>query len=254
MGYQIDYIEFWATGHCNLNCKGCSSCSPLSKEWYLDKEDLKRDLERLKYLNIEIANITILGGEPLLHPDIMGIMRTVQQVFPQSRIGILTNGLLLLKMSNAFWDTCEELRVKFSVTCFPVMSVKMRGEIEEVLKDKRLDYHLTDKKWFNKILTQTHSDDLNEIINSCGCNNAYNLKGGKISRCTVPMAMPLLNEHFDAGMIETGTIDIYSVATGIEIMDFLEQPNEACRNCSAYPIKVPWERVIGEPRLTDWII
>lgn len=36
MKYEIEYIEFWATGHCNLNCKGCSSCSPISEPWYLD--------------------------------------------------------------------------------------------------------------------------------------------------------------------------------------------------------------------------
>lgn len=62
MKYEIDYIEFWATGHCNLNCKGCSSCSPIAEKWFLDLKSIRRDLMRLKELDINIHNITILGG------------------------------------------------------------------------------------------------------------------------------------------------------------------------------------------------
>ena len=66
----IDYLEFWATKHCNLNCKGCSSCSPISEEWYLQTEVLRKDLNRLNRLGISVTNINILGGEPLISPKL----------------------------------------------------------------------------------------------------------------------------------------------------------------------------------------
>ena len=254
MKYDIDYIEFWATGHCNLNCKGCSSCSPISDKWFLDRGSIYKDLLKLKELSIVIHNITILGGEPLLHPGLMEIMDAVKNVYPDSRLGIITNGLLLLEMSSQFWDACIKYNVKFSVTCFPIMSEKMMQGIEEKLTECHLEYRLTRKIQFNKILTTDHTGDIQKISKVCGCNKAYNLKNGKISRCTVPMAMPILNAKFNAGMIETGTYDIYNANDGADIIDFLNQLNDSCRNCSAHPIKVMWETAAEKPALSDWII
>ncbi len=68
----IDYLEFWATKHCNLNCKGCSSCSPISDEWYLEVEVLRKDLSRLKGLGISVTNINILGGGTIITPQNSG--------------------------------------------------------------------------------------------------------------------------------------------------------------------------------------
>lgn len=254
MKYEINYLEFWATGHCNLNCKGCSSCSPLSAPWFLLPEQIKKDLLKIRELDIEIRNITILGGEPLLHPKIVKIIEYVKEVYPMARVGLITNGLLLLQMNEQFWKTCVKYNVKFNITCFPVMDSTLRKAIVKKLKEVNIEFHLTNKKKFNKILTQNHNNDINEIIKMCGCNKAYNLKDGKLSRCTVPMVIPVLNKKFNAEMIEGGMIDIYSVHSGSEIIDFLNKPNETCKNCSPSPIKVEWERAGKHPQLTDWII
>ncbi len=254
MKYEIEYIEFWATGHCNFNCKGCSSCSPLSQPWFLDLERINNDLIRLKTLDIEIHNITILGGEPLLHPKLTMIMDIVKMVYPQARLGLITNGILLSQMNDVFWKTCAKYNVKFSITCFPVMSVCAKSNIEKMLQKNNLEYRLTNKKKFNKILTQDHSHDIQDAIEACGCNRAYNLSDGKIARCTVPMVIPILNKVFNAGLIEAGTFDIYSAHNGLEILRFLNSPNDACRNCSPKPIKVEWSLADNHPKLSDWII
>lgn len=254
MKYRMDYLEFWATRHCNLNCRGCSSCSPLSAPWFLEPEQIKEDLLRLRKLNIEIYNITILGGEPLLHPDLIKIIKYVKGVYPAARIGLITNGLLLLQMNEQFWTTCSRYNVKFNVTCFPVMDKVTQKAIAEKCIKEKLEFHLTIKKKFNKILTQNHDNDIKEILKMCGCNKAYNLKDGKLSRCTVPMIVPILNEKFNAGMLEGGMIDIYSVHSGSEIIDYLNRPNKACKNCSPSPIKVMWEKAGECSQLKDWII
>lgn len=254
MKYEIDYIEFWATGHCNLNCKGCSSCSPIAEKWFLDLKSIRRDLMRLKELDINIHNITILGGEPLLHPELSKIMDAVKEVYPDARLGLITNGLLLMQMPCEFWNACVKYNAKLSITCFPVMSEDLRCKIKEKLQNEKLDYHMTNKKRFNKILTQDHTGDIQEITEACGCNHAYNLKDGKVARCTVPMAIPILNARFNAGMLETGTCDIYAARSGAEIIDFFSKLNEACKNCSAKPMKVDWEKADDQPQLSDWII
>lgn len=209
---------------------------------------------RLRQLDIDIRNITVLGGEPLLHPKLTTIMDSINYVYPKARMGIITNGLLLLQMNALFWETCVGYNVKFNVSCFPVLSDEKINAIVDKLDELSLEWRITKKRKFNKILTQNHNDNIDKVIEACGCNQAYNLKKGKISRCTVPMSMPLLNKVFHAGMIENGLFDIYAAQSGQEIIDFLSKPNEACRNCSSSPIKVEWERAGETPQLSDWVI
>lgn len=249
----IDYIEFWATKHCNLNCKGCSSCSPISEEWYLEPEVLKKDLNRLKSLKIFVDNINILGGEPLLHPRIVDLFSIVKQIFPDCNLGLLTNGLILKKMKAEFWDSCVNNKVKLKITCFPVFSEDDIEQIEQMLNHYGIEYQLTRKIKFNKILIENNPSNMEEIIQACGCNNAYNLYDGCVSRCTVPMITELLNSKFGTQLNTAGKLNIYD-ATAEEIITFLSTPNQSCTNCTAFPQKVIWKKNGNSPTKGDWII
>ena len=250
---NIDYIEFWATRHCNLNCKGCSSCSPIMPEWFLELRTLNDDLSRLKYLGINILNINILGGEPLLHPDITEIFRLVRKIYPSANISLMTNGLLLPEMPSEFRTACRECDVMIRVTCFPVMTSQQRKNLEEILRRENLRFHLTDKRVFNKILVLNNKADIEDIVSNCGCNKAYNLFDGHVSRCTVPMVVQGMNNYFGANFITGGRLNIYSVESGCEIAEFLAAPNESCRNCSVHTEKVQWEKSGSHPKLSDWL-
>lgn len=254
MKINLEYIEFWATRHCNLNCKGCSSCSPLMPEWFLNLSKLKNDLTRLKTLDINILNINVLGGEPLLHPDISKIFYLVKEIYPETNLGLLTNGLLLSSMISEFWRSCRECDVMLKVTCFPVMPSEKRLELEKIFRQNNLRYHLTDKKLFNKIFVLNNNAAFEDIVKNCGCNKACNLFDGFVSRCTVPMVVRDLNAHFNVGFITAGRLNIYSVKTGREIIDFLEKPNESCLNCSVRTEKVAWEIAEPCPALDDWLV
>ncbi len=250
---NLDYIEFWATRHCNLNCKGCSSCSPIMPEWFLDLQKLNDDLSRLKYLGINILNINILGGEPLLHPDIMKIFQLVRKIYSSANISLMTNGLLLPEMPSEFWSVCRECSVMMKVTCFPVMTSQQRMSLEEIFHHENLCYHLTDKRLFNKILVLNNKAALEDVVRNCGCNKAYNLFDGNVSRCTVPMVVQDMNNYFGAKFITGGRLNIYSVESGREVIEFLETPNETCKNCSAHTEKVKWEKGDTHPKLSDWL-
>lgn len=249
----IDYLEFWATRHCNLNCKGCSSCSPISEKWYLEPEVLKKDLNRLKNLKIVVNNINILGGEPLLHPRIVDLFNIVKQIYPDCNLGLLTNGLILKKMKAEFWNSCVNNKVKLKITCFPVLSENDIGEIEQLLIHYGIEHQLTRKTKFNKILIENNPSNMKEIIKACGCNSANNLYDGYVSRCPVPMVTELLNSKFSTKLNTAGKLNIYD-ATAEEIITFLSVPNQSCTNCTAFPQKVIWERAGNSPRKGDWII
>jgi organic radical activating enzyme len=107
--------------HCNLNCKSCDNLSPIAPKRFLEQEVFEKDCKRLSYLTGgKLEDICLLGGEPLLHTGITGIIKTAREYFPKTEIGILTNGLLLTKMGACFWTCCRECDVKITITKYPV--------------------------------------------------------------------------------------------------------------------------------------
>jgi MoaA/NifB/PqqE/SkfB family radical SAM enzyme len=76
------------TRRCNLSCGYCSEYDNVSEPVPFDI--LKERIDALHRLGS--INITLLGGEPLIHPDIAGIVRYAGR---KSNVSIVTNGFLL---------------------------------------------------------------------------------------------------------------------------------------------------------------
>ncbi len=55
--------------------------------------------------------VLILGGEPLLHPDLVSVLETVRDAKIGEKIKLLTNGLLLHKADPKLWQILDEVRV-----------------------------------------------------------------------------------------------------------------------------------------------
>jgi MoaA/NifB/PqqE/SkfB family radical SAM enzyme len=74
---------------CNLACKYCNEYDDVSSP--VPTEEMFRRIDRLSELGTSV--ITISGGEPLLHPDLDGIIRRIRHTGMIA--GLITNGYLL---------------------------------------------------------------------------------------------------------------------------------------------------------------
>jgi len=83
-------VIFSVTDRCNLACKGCyaQSFRPQA-EAELDPSELRKVIEEARDLGVSF--FVIAGGEPLLRPELEGIMAD----YPQIIFFVFTNGLLL---------------------------------------------------------------------------------------------------------------------------------------------------------------
>ena len=96
MKLVLPYLEVMATQSCNLSCLGCTNYSDLPAKGFVSWQEIKNSLlawgEKL-----EILDFGIIGGEPLLNPEIEDWILGIRQLLPNSQIRLVTNGLLLDK-------------------------------------------------------------------------------------------------------------------------------------------------------------
>lgn len=116
---MLEKIDVHLTDHCNLNCQGCTHFSPLAQEFYLDLQDFKNDIGRLAALTgAKLGQMFLLGGEPLLHPQLMQFFQIAREFFPNTQIIIITNGILLPEQPDEFWLACKKSNIRIWVSLY----------------------------------------------------------------------------------------------------------------------------------------
>jgi ABC-2 type transport system ATP-binding protein len=198
-------LEFFAVDHCNLKCSGCSQCSPFLKKHFADISIFEKNLESLsKYLRPN--KITILGGEPLLHPEIDSIVSIARNSKMFNKIHITTNGLNLLKMSSAFWLGVDVVRI----SKYPANADFINQNLEKfinVSETNKVELQIREMNSFNRIiLTEENTNEklVNEIYDRCIYKYyCHTLSEGKIFRCS-----PVVNlKKYHEAIKNTSTSD-----------------------------------------------
>lgn len=90
----LPFLETMATQACNLSCEGCTNYSDLDHPGYVTWADMKSQLTPWLQV-LDIPDFGIIGGEPLLNPEIRSWLTGLRELMPNSQIRFTTNGLLL---------------------------------------------------------------------------------------------------------------------------------------------------------------
>lgn len=87
---------------CNMSCRGCVTLSDIPRDGVEDFDNLVQSFEDWSRV-IDPNWVMIFGGETLLHPRIKDILLEVRRCYPNSKIAIATNALLLRRICDADW-------------------------------------------------------------------------------------------------------------------------------------------------------
>ncbi len=95
----IPHIEWHLAHSCNFTCESCAHFSNHGHSGIVSKETL---IEWYSNWNQRLLprEIDLLGGEPLLNKEVLDILLTTKQMWPDSQIRLITNGILLSKFPN----------------------------------------------------------------------------------------------------------------------------------------------------------
>ncbi len=225
------------TAHCNLHCYSCDHFSQFAKKSHYDMAQFEKDIKRLSELSQGfIETISIIGGEPLLNKNCKEYCRIARRYFPYSTIHIITNGILLPKQDESFWETCRDCKIEITPTKYPI------GIDWDSIRKRCEDYNITfkfygeeEKYSFKTCLNpKGDCDPFISFIHCHRANSCTQLSNGKIYPCSVASNISYFNTHFKQNL-QTSTFDSIDIhiptTTYSDILQFLAKPIPFCRYC-----------------------
>jgi hypothetical protein len=119
--------EYNVVEHCNLKCALCDHSSPLLPRKFADLESFRADLRVLSSV-LHLDELKLLGGEPLLHPDLVSFLQVARESGLAERITLVTNGVLLHRADPKIFDWIDMLWI----STYP--GVKIRADLTALRK------------------------------------------------------------------------------------------------------------------------
>ncbi|MDR2773458.1 MAG: 4Fe-4S cluster-binding domain-containing protein [Tannerella sp.] len=255
-GYRMPWsalrFEIHLTDKCNLNCAGCLHFSSLCEKLNLISiQSFENDIKRLSILtNGRCADIRILGGEPLLHPEINCLLKIARNYFPVSLLSdryeiieLVTNGILLPNQPDDFWEICCVNNIRIVISDYPVKIDK------EYIKEKARKYGVQIKlyeeeiesreagssnQWVKIPIDTEGKQNYKKSFGKCFlAGSCFQLVNGKLYKCARIAYINYFNEKFNQRLevVENDYIDIYKANNIIDILNELTNPPPFCRYC-----------------------
>lgn len=230
-------ISYYLTDHCNLNCAGCNHFSPVAEPRFSSLHLFEDNIKAL----LKIAKVTefnLMGGEPLLHPDIIQFIEIARKYYSGS-LHLITNGLLLDKMSDEFYSCIERNKVVIILSEYNIVD----SNIPHKYKDK------------TRFVYNYLSDVYDITLCDCPFKSKYGFlvlkENGDLHKCSMSGSIDLYNKSFNKDFILIKNDDYINVHNATKITFnkfFFRKRHHFCGYCRT-PIIKEWHRYEG---IDEW--
>jgi len=112
---RVPKVEMHIAHMCNLRCAGCSHYADYGFNEIVPLAEGGSWLSNWG-ARIEPLHFTLLGGEPLLNPQLLDYLRLASRLWARTQIRLVTNGLLLPRWGERLWPVLTETRAILTVS------------------------------------------------------------------------------------------------------------------------------------------
>lgn len=262
---RIDQIFLNITTKCSLRCRDCSLFIPYvtSPCDYPAKDimaDCNKVLDGLGHARI----VNFYGGEPLLHPDLADMIRSLRNEERIDRISIITNGTILPD-EDVFRAMRDEKRFMVRISDYGELSGKIR-ELTGNLERYGIPYEVANYTYWDRPskigLTQDTKEQLAAKFKLCAAGNNLFLINRRGYLCSTASAACNMSAFPDS---KSNYIDLQDDEDFPQKLDdFVKRPRrgeylDACQYCTGVhciqfeekvPVAVQTKELLKFPPLT----
>lgn len=256
---QVVSLQYPAAYHCNLRCADCSHISPFSRPRLGTPAELAADLERLSGV-LHAAYFDLLGGEPLLNPELTELARLARASGIADVVSLSTNGLLLHTADEELWRHVDEVRL----TVYPD-AAPSREAIEAALERAETTNTFLGIRCVTRfrasLVTRPHRSALTTWLIYHSCHTAHLrqchlLSDGRLYQCSVAIGLADYHQRLGReGYDPRGDgLDIHASSDLLgDVRRYLRraQPLECCRYCLGTVGRMREHRQLTAPELDD---
>jgi len=232
-------LEYNLVDHCNLSCRECSHFSPFLRAHALPLATFVRDLTRLAEV-YRVRRLRFVGGEPLLNKDICAFVGAARDCGITQDIEVVTNGVLLERVSDDLLDRIDSLAVSLYPDRRPDDALLERTRRRCQQFSVRMRVERIDQ--FRKTQTVLPVDDpklLDGIFKSCLIAHAWSCQtiyDGRFYLCSRPIYTDsfltgISQEPRDLRRIDGVALHEPHLLERLKAYLEAKKPLESCRHC-----------------------
>jgi hypothetical protein len=232
-------IEIYITNECNLTCSNCNRFNNYNFKGHYSWEDSAYAIQQWSQ-RIDAPLITIIGGEPSLHPELQQWVEGVAKLWPDRTVMVQTNGLIPV-IQFPWWNS--------STRKFPNIGTGIAAHSEK-LKNKLIN------KWqgrgghfdawqFNDCAIvdrgdyfDIHDNDPGEAFDCCNLKHCHTIFQGRLYKCPTMALLPEFSKQYSVNFSEKQRqlLDSYKSLThdcsDQDLRDFFTDKDSAISQCS----------------------
>lgn len=238
---KISTVDLQITEKCTLKCKDCSLFIPYyQKPTHLPLDVIQKSIAALSEFADTIQSVSVMGGEPFLHDDLVAICQTVSEKANILKINLVTNGTVVPSR-----EMLTALKPHLTTVCisdYGALSSKI-NDLKALLEQLGIAYVVfsEDLTWYKNTSISDHHrslQTLKEIYSSCFWNSKILLHRGELHLCQISA----IGRIFDLFDNRGDFIDLLSwegaetlVEKRTALRNFLNQDHtRACNYCDIW--------------------
>ncbi|MAG92060.1 hypothetical protein CMO83_05270 [Candidatus Woesearchaeota archaeon] len=199
---------------------------------FVDAEKLSHELEQSSDL-ISIGTLCLIGGEPLLHPDLADVVEACANSGISKHVRVVTNGLPVSRITGDVWKNVDEVYV--SLYGQAKLSEEKIQLFREIAEENQIALRVASYPQFRETFSQNPSADealTERVFKACEVAHnwkCYTLDEGILYLCPQSLFIPRVQPE-----VKTEGVSLLDPkTTPQQIRDFLSRdtPLDACKHC-----------------------
>lgn len=251
---SLQCIEIYITNECNLTCSDCNRYNNYDFRGHFDWRASEQALLAWGQ-RITADTITIIGGEPLMHPDLAEWVDLILRAWPSEPVMIQSNGLVRKDDLHRILASSHNVGIVASLHQ-PGMEKTMRKyrtitRMEQVVDNTNFTACAIRDREDHFIV---HDSPVDKAFAACTMSRSHTLIDGVLYKCPMVAVLPRFMKQYDVRLnnkqrdLLSSYKSLSHTCSDQDLQDFLHQEDKPIPQCNLCPSDGVFSPVTFDPK------